>query len=239
MKMKNNVKSLFASLLVGLGASVMAPSFARMPDDPVVTKLMLDKLQIGRDDGEDVISWEGGFWIGKDINKLVFKTEGERADGETEGSESQLLLSHAIDPFWDIQAGWSHDTVPGESRDYATIGLQGVAPFYIETDASLSFDKKGQVKLDVSFEHEMMLTQRLVLIPEIEFSAYAKDDEDMEIGSGLSDVEASLRLGYEIRREFMPYIGINWGKKFGNTADLLGDEESSETLFVVGIHAWY
>ena len=238
--MKKMIKSTILALLLGATAN-LTTAFAGMPDDPVVTKLMLDKFQVGNADGESPLGWEGGFWIGKDLNKVYFKTEGERVDGETEESSSQLLLSHAVHPFWDVQGGLTYDTTPEANRTYATIGVQGVAPFYIETDASLSFGKDNQAKLSASFEHEMMLTQRWVLIPEIEFDAYAKDDEEMGIGSGLSEVEAGIRLGYEIKREFMPYIGINWGKKFGNTADLATaeGEDVSESMFVVGIHAWY
>jgi copper resistance protein B len=237
--MKNNIKRLLASL--ALGISSVSPVFAGMGDDPIITKLMLDKFEVGNANGKNPLAWEGGFWIGKDLNKLYFKTEGERVGGETEGTESKLLLSHAVDPFWDLQGGISYDTTPDANRTYATIGFQGEAPFYIETDASLSFGKNSQAKLNASFENEMMLTQRWVLIPEIGFNAYAKDDTKMGIGSGLSDISASLRLGYEIKREFMPYIGINWGKKFGKTADLTtaSGEDISETMFVVGISAWY
>jgi len=237
--MKKMIKSTALTLL--LGATFTAPAFAGMSDDPIITKLMLDKFEVGNTDGKNLLAWEGGFWIGKDLNKLYFKTEGERVDGEIEDSEYQLLLSHAVHPFWDIQGGIRYDEIPDANRVYATIGVQGVAPFYIETDASLSFGENDQVKLNASFEHEMMLTQRWVLIPEIEFNAYAKDDAEMGVGSGVSDIEASLRLGYEIKREFMPYIGINWGKKFGKTADLATaeGEETSETMFVVGIRAWY
>ncbi len=238
-KTTNHLKKVTASLL--LGASILSPAFAGMPDDPIVTKLMIDKFEVGNADGENPLGWEGGFWIGKDLNKLYFKTEGERVGGETEGSESQLLLSRAVHPFWDLQGGIRHDTTPDANRTYATIGLQGVTPFYIETDASLSIGENEQVKLNASFEYEMMLTQRWVLIPEVEFNAYAKNDMEMGIGSGLSDIEASIRLGYEIKREFMPYIGFNWGKKFGRTADFAeaDGEDASESMFVVGISAWY
>ena len=30
----------------------------------------------------------------------------------------------------------------------------------------------------------------------------------------------SNRLRYEIKREFAPYIGVEWSKNFGNTADI-------------------
>ncbi len=219
----------------------MSSLYAKMEDDPVELKLMLDKFEVGNAKGDNPIAWEAGLWLGKDLNKLWIKSDGERVAGENESTETQLLFSRAIDPFWDIQAGWRHDTVPGAKRDYATIGVQGLAPYYFDTDASLSFGKNSQVKLNLSFEYEMMLTQKWVLSPEIELNAYSQNDKEMGIGSGLSDIEAGIRLKYEIKREFAPYIGINWAKKFGGTADLASDEgeDTHETMLVLGVSAWY
>lgn len=39
-----------------------------------------------------------------------------------------------------------------------------------------------------------------------------------DIGSGLSHV----RLGYEIEREFAPYVGVSYDRKFGTTRALPG-----------------
>jgi len=52
---------------------------------------------------------------------------------------------------------------------------------------------------------------------------------------------AGLRLRYEIRREFAPYLGINWDKQFGDTADLTDavGGSSSDTQLVLGIRAWF
>jgi len=241
MKIIKLIKNTSLSVAILSVANVVTPVYAGMEDDPVELKLMLDKFEVGRVDGKNPIAWESGFWIGKDLNKLWVKSDGERVSGKNESTETRLLYSRAITPFWDFQAGWRHDTVPGESRDYANFGIQGLAPYYFETDANISVGENSQVKLNLSFEYEMMLTQKLVLSPEIELNAYAKDDEKMGIGSGLSDIEAGLRLRYEIKREFAPYIGVNWAKKFGATADLVKDEgeDTSETMFVVGVRAWY
>ena len=60
-------------------------------------------------------------------------------------------------------------------------------------------------------------------------------------GAGLSDVEAGLRLRYEIYREFAPYIGVNWERKFGSTADFAKNsgETSKDTEWVLGLRAWF
>ena len=98
----------------------------------------------------------------------------------------------------------------------------------------------GQVGAQLDAEYEYMFTQKLVLSPEIEMNIYSKVDEAVGIGSGLSDVELGLRLRYEIRREFAPYIGVNWTKKFGQTADFARaeGEDTCDVQIVAGIRAW-
>ncbi len=70
---------------------------------------------------------------------------------------------------------------------------------------------------------------------------YGQNDMHRLTGSGLSDGQAGLRLRYEIRREFAPYIGVNWTKSFGNTADFVRDhgEPTSDTQWVAGVRAWF
>ncbi len=241
LRINSNIFKTGASLLTIASVIMTIPAYAGMEDDPVETKLMLNQFEVGKVDGNRTLSWEGDLWTGKDINKLWIKSDGERVAGENEGTSTQLLYSRAIAPFWDVQTGVRHDTAPGARRNYATFGIQGLAPYYFETDASLSVGKKGQVKLDASFEYEMMFTQKLILSPEVAINAYAKDDKPMGVASGLADIEAGLRLRYEIKREFAPYIGVNWAKKLGGTADLAKDEgeDTSESSFVLGIRAWY
>jgi copper resistance protein B len=228
--------------LLSLSFLISTSSFASMEDDPLLTKVIIDKLEMSEKDeeGNRTLAWESEVWIGKDLHKLWLKSSGERVDGQQETSTS-VLYSTPIDTNWNFQVGWLHDTVPNEKRDYAEFGVKGLAPYYFETDASIALGKEGHSKLSVSAEYELMLTQRLVLSPEIEFTAYGKADEKMEVGSGLSSGELGLRLRYEIRREFAPYIGINFAKKFGQTADMAEaeGEENSETQVVIGLRAWF
>lgn len=110
-----------------------------------------------------------------------------------------------------------------------------------EVDAVMFIGESGQVAARLDAEYEYMFTQRLVLSPEIEINAYSKNDAGRGIGSGIADLSAGLRLRYEIRREFAPYLGINWNRQFGNTADMTRatGEDSSDTQLVVGIRAWF
>ncbi len=229
------------SLLV-LILTVPALSFAgEMNDDPVLTMLTIDQLEIRTSNGNNPLVWEVDGWIGKDLHKLWIKTDGEYVDSDTEEIELQALYSRAIAPFWDLQIGWRRDIRPTPERDWLAIGLQGLAPYYFDIDTSLFFGSNGRSAARLQAEYEIMLTQRLVLVPDIELNLYGKSDPDTGTGSGLSDIEAGLRLRYEMRREFAPYIGVNWSRLFGRAADFARSEGSDikDTQFVTGVRVWF
>ena len=212
----------------------------KMEDDPIITKFNLEQLEVHDADGSNPVTWEAEAWVGKDINKLWFKTEGERTNGETEEFELQALYSRSIDPYWNFQVGLRKDFKP-ESRNWGVVGFKGLAPYYIETDVALFVGESGQSALRVQGEYELMLSQKTALSPEIEVNFHGKNDEAVGVGSGLSDISLGLRLRHEIKREFAPYIGVEWTKTFGDTAGFARDEgeEVSDTQLVLGIKAWF
>lgn len=236
MKIKSLI--LISSLLLSVNTFA-----AGMEDDPLLTMVKIEKLEVqDADSGEHRPAILDGYaWIGKDLHKLYIKTEVERVAGDNEESEVQLLYSRALYPFWDLQVGWRRDFDPRPERDWLAIGMQGVAPYMFEVDAVFYVGESGRLAARLDAEYEYMFTQRWVLSPELEINAYSDDDLERGIGSGIADMSAGLRLRYEIRREFAPYIGVNWGKVFGDTADLAEaeGEKTSDTQLVMGIRAWF
>ncbi|MCU7936472.1 MAG: copper resistance protein B [Candidatus Thiodiazotropha sp. (ex Dulcina madagascariensis)] len=230
-------KIVFALMATGFSTTV----FAGGADDPLIYKVMIDKLELRNTDGHDPLVLDADAWVGHDLNKFWFKTEVEHVDGEMEEAEVQFLYSRAVAPFWDVQAGWRRDIKPEPGRDFLALGFKGLAPYLFEVDAGLFIGESGQVTARVDAEYEYMFTQKLILSPEIEMNIYSKDDEAVGIGSGLSNMELGLRLRYEVLREFAPYLGVNWTKKFAQTADFASDEgeDTSDVQIVLGIRAWF
>jgi copper resistance protein B len=210
-------------------------------DDPILTMVKIDQLEWRDTNGPDPIYTQGEAWIGQDLNKLWFKGEYERRDGSTEEAELQALYSRGISPFWNVQVGIREDFKPEPSRSWIAFGFEGLAPYWFELDAALFVGESGRTGFRLEAEYEILFTQRLILSPELEVNAYGKNDLDTGTGSGLSDTEIGLRLRYEIRREFAPYIGINWHKKYGNTSDYAREEGESvsDTSLVIGVRAWF
>ena len=232
--MKKTLTALAALTLAG-------NALAAGGDDPILAKVMIDQLERRYTDGANPWVLEADAWIGRDLHKLWFKTEAERVDGETEEAEVQALYSHAIAPYWDLQAGWRHDAMPKPSRDWLTVGLEGLAPYWFEVNAAAFIGGNGQLAARLQGEYEWLFTQRLILSPELEMNLHSKDDAAVGVGSGISDMQLGLRLRYEIVPEFAPYVGVNWTKKFGDTADFARDEgeDTADTQVVVGIRAWF
>jgi copper resistance protein B len=206
----------------------------------VTYKIMGDMIEYRSQGGDDGYAWNGEAWFGGDIDRFVVKTEGEGGD-EIESAEVQALYSRAWDHVTDLQIGIRHDIEPNPSRTYLALGFETVLPYWFEVEGALFVGERGQVLGRLDGNYEFQLTQRLVLQPRAEVNFAAKDDAAIGLGSGLSDVELGLRLRYEIQREFAPYIGVSWERKFGQTADYArADGESVETTsFVVGLRAWY
>jgi copper resistance protein B len=212
----------------------------QMEDDAAFGMLILDQLEWREIDGENAQVWEFDAWYGDDYNKLWFETEGERIGGEDEGG-AEVIWDRIVARWWSVQAGVRQDFGEGPSRTWVDIGVQGLAPYFFEIDAAIYLGEEGRTAARFSGEYDMLITQRLILQPELEFNLYGKDDPENGVGSGLSDIELGARLRYEIRREFAPYIGVHWERKFGDTAELArrSGEEVDEVIFVAGVRAWF
>ncbi|MEH6548865.1 MAG: copper resistance protein B [Pseudomonadales bacterium] len=236
-KFREYLPALAIFLLFGSAGSAVASS----KDDPLLGKVLIDQLEVRDADEGNPVVLEGQAWIGKDLQKIWFKAEVERAGSETEEAELQALVSRAIAPYWDMQIGLRQNFEPTPSRSWAVIGVQGLAPYFFEIDTALFVGEGGRTAFRLEAEYEILLSQRLILTPEIEVNVHGQNDADLGIGSGLSDIEAGLRLRYEIRREFAPYIGVNWNKSFGNTADLArkAGEDIDDLVWVIGVRAWF
>ncbi|UVO16848.1 copper resistance protein B [Stutzerimonas stutzeri] len=200
-----------------------------------------DQLEWQDADEGSALAWDISGWYGGDIDRLAFRSEGERTDGHTEEAELQLLWSHAIGPWWETVAGVRQDFKPGSPQTWAAFGVQGMPLFGLETEATAFLGEGGQTALRLEAEYDILLTQRWVLQPTAEINLHGRNDEARGVGSGLSDAGFGLRLRYEINRQFAPYIGVTWNRAYGNTGDLLRDEDEdvSDTRLVAGIRFWF
>jgi len=203
--------------------------------------VLADQLEWLDADEGSALAWDISGWVGGDVDRLAFRSEGERTNGHTEEAELQLLWSHAIGPWWETVAGVRQDFKPGSPQTWAAFGVQGMPLFGLETEATAFIGEGGQSALRLEAEYDILLTQRWVLQPTAELNLHGRNDEARGVGAGFSDASLGLRLRYEISRQFAPYIGVTWNRAYGNTADLLRaeGEDVSDTRLVAGIRFWF
>jgi len=210
-------------------------------DNPLLFMLNAEEFEWRDTSDGDAFVWRGEAWLGKDRDKALLKTRGEATEDATEEFELQLLYSRAIDRYWNLELGWRGDFQPAEQRDWLTVGVQGLAPLFIETEAAFFVGKSGRTAARVRGAYEMLLTNRWELEPELELNWYGEDDEANGIGSGLATFEAGLRLRYIVRRELIPYVGVSWEKAFGDTRDLIEAQggDGSDLQLLAGLRFWF
>jgi copper resistance protein B len=204
--------------------------------------IRLDLAEVQVREGRDGYRWQGEAWVGGDRDRAMLKYEGEgEIGGALESAEVQVLYTRALDPWWNLAAGVRHDFRPGPQRTYAVVGVEGLAPYWFHLSAAAFLSDKGDAHFRAEGSHDIRLTQRAILQPRVELNLALQDVPALGIGSGLSDVELGLRLRYELRREFAPYLGVEWNRKTGDTARFaraLGDDPDTVSL-VAGVRLWF
>jgi copper resistance protein B len=213
----------------------------RLADTHSFGSLLVDNLETVRSDGDSSTAYDLEAWYGRLYDHAVLKGEGDIDSGEIAEARSELLWGHAIATFWDTQLGVRYDSGDGPNRGWLAFGVQGLAPYWFDVEATGYLGEAGRTALRLNVSYELLLTQKLILQPRIEGNVYGKSDTGRGLGSGLSDLTAALRLRYEIRREFAPYLGVEWAGKFGDTQDLVraAGEDANEMRFIAGLRFWF
>lgn len=245
---------LYAFSILPLIVAVFVTGLSRIADasplehdhsSGLQTLVLADRLEYQSNKGNTLLLWDADMWAGYDINKVRIKTEGayDFKAGAFDDAEMQGLWSRSVSRFWDLQLGVRHDfqTGPTSGRTFAVIGMQGLAPYWFEVDTALFISEDGDVEARIELEYELLLTQRLILQPRAEVSAAFQTIRDQGIGSGFNEIDLGIRMRYEIRREFAPYIGVSWTRSLGKTADYArhAGEPTGGVSFVAGVRFWF
>ena len=200
---------------------------------------LADRLEV-RDSARSG-AWEGLAWIGGDVDRVWLRSEGDVEHGRVERGDLEVLYGRSVTPWWDVVAGVKQEFGEGPSRTYAAFGVQGIAPYKFEVEATAYVGNGGRTAATLEAEYDTLITNRLILQWQGEANLYGRGDRAIGVGSGLSTVEAGARLRYEITRRFAPYIGVEVERAFGGTADLRHDagEDATDTRAVAGIRFWF
>jgi copper resistance protein B len=212
-----------------------------LADESAFGSVLFEKFEATRSDAAHATAYDIYARFGRDYDRLVIKAEGDIASGQLQEARTELLWSHGVASFWDAQLGLRHDSGAGPKRSWLAFGLQGMSPYWFEVDAAAYVGEGGRTALRLNASYEWLITQKLILQPQVEVNLYGKSDPARDIGKGLSDLSAGLRLRYEIDRQFAPYIGVAWANRFGETADMAraAGEPTRNVRYVAGVRFWF
>ena len=203
--------------------------------------VLLDQLEWQTGSGASGVSLDTKGWVGRDRDRFWFRAEGESADGRVEDAEVHVLYGRQIARWWDLVGGIRQDFRPGSPQTWAAFGIQGLAPYWFEIEATGYVGASGRTQARFEVEYELLVTNRLVVQPLFEADFFGKSDPERGIGAGLSTTELGFRLRYEFRRELAPYVGVVWANRWGKTADFAKDagEDTGGARFVTGLRLWF
>jgi len=224
-----------------LAVAAGPPEAPHMDEDVWQAMVLLDQFEWQDAAEGGALAWDLQAWAGTDDDRILLRAEGERVDGGTEENRLELLWWQPLTSRWDLVVGLRQDLEPEAARTYAALGVQGLAPGWIHVEATAYLGERSQSALTLKAGPELLLTNRLILAPLVELEAWGRDDEVNGLGKGLSRVTAGLRMRYEIRREFAPYVGLEWAGKLGDTGDLAREagESVRDARWVAGLRAWF
>jgi len=237
-----------AIALAPLAAEVAADEMQmqmQMDDAARFGRILVDQLEWRHGDGASGGVWEAEGWYGNDDDKLLARSEGDWPSGApaaaTASGRAELLWDRIVTRWWSVQGGARGDFGAGPGRGWAALGVQGLAPYWIAVEATAYLGSAGTLAARLKTETDLRFTQRLILQPELELNAYSRPDRARDQGAGLADLQAGLRLRYELRRELAPYLGAVWVRRADATAQPLraAGEPAAQWQWLAGVRCWF
>ena len=203
--------------------------------------VLFDQLELQVADGANGVNIDSRGWIGRDRDRLWFRAEGDGDGGRVGEAQMHVLYGRQFARYWDLVGGIRQDFRPGPAQTWAAFGVQGLAPYWFDIEATGYIGASGRTHARFEVEYELLFTNRLMLQPLFEAELVGKSDPERGVGAGLSTTDLGFRLRYEIKREFAPYLGITWSNKWGETADFAeaAGEDTGGARFVTGLRLWF
>lgn len=200
---------------------------------------LLDRFEHVAQSGRDGYAWDVSALIGGDRHRLWLGTSGDGPSlGRPDYAELNALYSYHAGGAWDLNAGLRFDARPRPTRGYAVLGGQ-----YDDGDAWIGafgyVSDKGELSARLAGYYNQPLAGALILQPSAELDYYGEDVPELGLGRGLGYAEAGLRLRYEIKEAFAPYVGLSWSRDLGRTGRMTreeGDDPESRSV-VMGVRS--
>lgn len=206
--------------------------------------VLVDELEYAPGSPGRPMSVDARLWYGGAVQRVWMRTEAGQTTslGRNHGEgELEVMYGRLVHPYWDavigarVDRGWGGES---DGRTHLSVGLIGLAPYRFEIEPTLFVSERGHVSARLKAEFQVLFTHRLIAEPALEVNAALQEVPRFGVRSGLNDYGFGLRLRYEIRREFSPYVGWVRTQRIGD--DRFGEPGApTGSRFVTGVRFWY
>ena len=207
--------------LLSLLATILALAFQPAVAAAQAVELEVDLLEVHLGKGDDHLVLDSTMSVGGGADQLLVKLAGG-SDTRTsfDDFEVQALYSRALSEKVALHLGVRHDMRAGSNLTHGAAGLvveilpnlEAEHYFYVSQDGDMT--GAGQLLLGVE------LTKSLALEPRLNVSWSAQGVPSEDLGKGITDKEAALRLRRSFGENFNVYTGIVHERLVGSTRSI-------------------
>ncbi len=179
------------------------------------------------------------FYGGANNNKLQLNMkDAEIEKGILDTADLDIFYWHAIARFWAIKGGANYVYRPSKHPYWQPgLGIEGTAPFYIETDLR-TYMRKGSAKFDLELTRDTWIVDRLFFRISIRPIWATRTIEEDELGAGLNSVELVLRPFIQLNPNLNVFVEFDQTRTYGNLSKIVRSEGGSTrtTNYFVGFN---
>lgn len=210
--MKTSTLLQSAVVLLALG---LQPAEA---DAQTPVELEVDLLEVHLGRGDDHLLLDSTLTLGEGSDQFLVKLAGG-SDTRTavDDVEIQALYSRSLSGTAALHLGMRHDVRAGSNLSHGVAGLVAEIVPGLEAEHYVFVSQHGDLTGGGQILFGAELTPRLELQPRFAFGWSAQDVFAEALGSGLTEVEASLRLRRSLSENFDVYVGAVHERLLGQT----------------------
>ncbi|OYK80462.1 copper oxidase [Coxiella burnetii] len=158
-----------------------------------------NELEMAEDPFHDIQETTFKGLYGGDYNKLeLYSDDAELNKGKLERADMDIFYWRLISQFWAIKGGANYFYRPGGPYWQPGVGIEGLMPYFIETNARMYY-RKGSIKFDIELSRDTQITNNFFIRLAIRSILATKTIIQNEIGSGLMQMRYVLRPYYRLK----------------------------------------